>query len=270
MAAELRQGRQQLFPAGAAVQEGKLVATPPALTVEGLEVAYGRVQVLFGIDLEVAAGGVCALLGTNGAGKSTIVRAVSGLLRPSRGTIRLFGEDVTTHSPEARVRRGMAAVAGGRATFASLSVEENLRIGTWSFRHDRLRREAATNAALRHFPLLARRRRQRAGTLSGGEQQLLALARALMVEPRLLVIDELTLGLAPAAADEVLETIRAVAASGVTVLLVEQSVSRAVRVSQTAYFLERGQVRFAGPAAELPARSDLLRPVLLSPGERGC
>jgi ABC-type branched-subunit amino acid transport system ATPase component len=246
-----------------------LVGAPPALAVQGLEVMYGRVQVVFGVDLEVAVGGVCALLGTNGAGKSTIVRALSGLIRPSRGTVRLFGEDVTSSSPEARVGLGMVAVPGGRATFPSLTVEESLRIGTWPFRHDRSRSERAMAAALARFPHLADRRGQKAGTLSGGEQQLLALARALMPEPRLLLVDELTLGLAPAAADDVLATIAGLGAEGVTVLLVEQSVRRAVSVAQTAYFLERGQVRFAGPAAELPGRTDLLRPILLAPGAPG-
>jgi ABC-type branched-subunit amino acid transport system ATPase component len=239
------------------------LVTAPALRVDGLEASYGRVQVLFGVDLEVAPGEVCALLGTNGAGKSTIVAAVSGLIRPSGGTVRLFGEDVTSMRPEARVGLGMAAVPGGRATFPSLTVEESLKIGAWSFRRDRTRVQQALAAALSRFPHLADRRQQKAGTLSGGEQQLLALARALMSEPRLLLVDELTLGLAPAAADEVLATVAGLAAEGVTVLLVEQSVARAVSVAQVAYFLERGQVRFAGPAAQLPARTDLLRPVLL-------
>jgi ABC-type branched-subunit amino acid transport system ATPase component len=242
-----------------------LVVAPPALTVRDLDVSYGRVQVVFDVDLEVPPGGVCALLGTNGAGKSTIVRAVSGLIRPSAGTVSLFGDDVTSVKPEARVRLGMVAVPGGRATFPSLTVAESLRIGCWPFRRDRRRAARAMTEALARFPQLASRRQQRAGTLSGGEQQLLALARALMTEPRLLLVDELTLGLAPAAADEVLATVAGLASEGVTVLLVEQSVSRAAGVADTAYFLERGRVRFVGPAADLPARTDLLRPVLLAP-----
>jgi ABC-type branched-subunit amino acid transport system ATPase component len=241
-----------------------LVVAPPALTVRDLDVSYGRVQVVFEVDLDVPSGGVCALLGTNGAGKSTIVRAVSGLIRASSGAVHLFGDDVTSVKPEARVGLGMVAVPGGRATFPSLTVEESLRIGTWPFRRDGRRVERAITAALARFPQLADRRQQRAGTLSGGEQQLLALARALMPEPRLLLVDELTLGLAPAAADAVLATVAGLPAAGVTVLLVEQSVSRAVAVADTAYFLERGRVRFAGPAADLLARTDLLRPVLLS------
>jgi ABC-type branched-subunit amino acid transport system ATPase component len=240
-----------------------LVDAGLALSVRALDVAYGRVQVVFGLDLDLGANGVCALLGTNGAGKSTILRTVCGLLRARSGTVSLFGEDITGSRPESRVRRGMVLVAGGRSTFPSLTVEESLRIGTWTFRHDRHRADKAVAAALDRFPILAERRKQRAGTLSGGEQQLLALARALLSSPRVLLVDELTLGLAPAAADEVLATVAALATEGTSILLVEQSLSRAVAVAQTAYFLERGRVRFAGPAADLPARTDLLRPILL-------
>ncbi len=241
-----------------------MVDAPAALSVQGLDVAYGRVQVVFGVDLEVAGGTVCALLGTNGAGKSTIVRAVSGLLRPQAGTVRLFGEDIGALPAQARVRRGMAMVPGGHATFPSLTVEESLRVGTWPFRRDRGRADRAVAEALARFPKLAQRRGQASGTLSGGEQQLVALARALMGDPRVLIVDELTLGLAPAAAEAVLATVAGLAAAGMTVVLVEQSVTRALQVAQTAYFLERGRVLFAGAARDLPARTDLLRPVLLA------
>jgi branched-chain amino acid transport system ATP-binding protein len=216
------------------------------------------------VDLDVAEGTVCALLGTNGAGKSTILRAVSGVARCERGTVRLFGEDITALTAEQRVGRGMVMIAGGRATFPSLTVEESLGIGAWPFRHDRRRVGAAVAEALTRFPRLAERRHQRAGTLSGGEQQFLALARALMTRPRLLLVDELTLGLAPKAADEVLATVVDLVASGHTILLVDQSVRRAVAVADRAYFLDRGEVRFCGPAADLLARTDLLRPVLLA------
>jgi len=232
-----------------------------ALTVQGLDVWYGRVQVCFGVDLEVPDGSVCALVGTNGAGKSTVLRAVAGLVRPSRGTVRLFDEDVSGLSTEGRVRRGMVLVAGGRATFPSLTVEESLRVGTWPFRRDRARVQQAVDGALTLFPILARHTRQLSGSLSGGEQQVLALARALLAGPRLLLVDELTLGLAPSAADEVVE---AVGGLDVGVLLVEQDARRALRVAERAYFLERGEVRFAGPASELAGRADLLRPVLLA------
>jgi branched-chain amino acid transport system ATP-binding protein len=217
------------------------------------------------VDVEVLEGSICALVGTNGAGKSTVLRAATGLVRLSHGSVRLFGQDVTRLSPEDRVGRGLVLVAGGRATFPSLSVEESVRIGTYTFRHDRSRVEEAVATALAPFPRLVERRTQRAGSLSGGEQQLLALARALAMAPRVLLVDELTIGLAPAAADEVLAAVTALAGTGVTVLLVEQSIRRALAVAETAYFLERGQVRFDGPAAALATRTDLLRPVLLAP-----
>jgi ABC-type branched-subunit amino acid transport system ATPase component len=235
-----------------------------ALSVRGLEVSYGRVPVCFGIDLDVPPASVCALLGTNGAGKSTILRAISGVAPCRRGTVRLFGEDISRLSAEHRVRREMVMIPGGRATFPSLTVDESLRLGTWPFRSDRSRVETAVAEALDRFPRLADRRRQRAGTLSGGEQQLLALARALMTKPRLLLIDELTLGLAPKAADELLTIVVDLVARGQTVLLVEQSVRRAVAVAERAYFIDRGEVRFCGPASDLLARTDLLQPVLLA------
>jgi ABC-type branched-subunit amino acid transport system ATPase component len=237
---------------------------PAALSVRGLHVSYGRVPVCFGIDLDVAERSVCALLGTNGSGKSTVLRAVSGVVPRRQGTVRLFGEDITGLTAEQRVGRGMVMIPGGRATFPSLTVEESLRIGTWTFRRDRRRVETAVAEALARFPRLAQRRHQRAGTLSGGEQQLLGLARALMTQPRLLLIDELTLGLAPKAADEILAAMTDLVAGGQTVLLVEQSVRRAVAVAEQAYFLDRGEVRFCGPAADLLTRADLLRPVLLA------
>jgi ABC-type branched-subunit amino acid transport system ATPase component len=228
-------------------------------------VAYGRVPVLFGVDLDVPADSLTALVGTNGAGKSTVLRAVSGLLRPRRGTVELFGDDITAVPPDQRVGRGLLMVAGGRSTYPSLTVEESLRVATYSFRRDRSRVAAALSAAFAHFPFLEKRRTQVAGTLSGGEQHLLALAGALAVRPRVLLVDELTLGLAPAAADDLLGTVAELASGGVTVLLVEQSIRRALAVADQAVFLERGEVRFAGPAAGLVARRDLLRPVLLAP-----
>ena len=240
-----------------------------ALSVRNLHVSFGRVPVCFGVDFDVDEGSVCALLGTNGAGKSTILRAVSGVVPARRGTVRLFGEDITALPAEQRVTRGMVMIPGGRATFPSLTIEESLRVGAWQFRRDRRRVEMAVADALASFPRLADRRHQRAGTLSGGEQQLLALARALMTQPRLLLIDELTLGLAPRAADAVLAAVVELVASGHTVLLVEQSIRRAVAVADRAYFLDRGEVRFEGPATDLLARTDLLQPVLLGPTRGG-
>jgi branched-chain amino acid transport system ATP-binding protein len=239
------------------------------LAVRDLHVSFGRVPVCLGVDFDVEAGSVCALLGTNGAGKSTVLRAVSGVVPCQRGTVRLFGEDVTHLTPEQRVGRGMVLIEGGRATFPSLTVEETLRLGAWPFRRDRRRVDAAIADAFARFPRFADRRHQRAGTLSGGEQHLLALARALVNRPRVLLIDELTLGLAPSASDEVMAAVIDLVATGHTVVLVEQAIHRAVAVADKAYFLDRGEVRFCGPAGELLGRTDLLRPVLLSPTRSG-
>ena len=236
-----------------------------ALQVRNLDFHYGTTQVLFGVDLEVEEGEVCALLGTNGAGKSTLLRAVAGLDHPSRGTVRLFGATTTFLEAEQLAEMGVALLSGGRMTFPSLTVEENLRVGAFDLRRDpalagKLDRVYAA------FPTLLDRRGQPAGTLSGGEQQMLALGRCLVRAPKLLLVDELTLGLAPLVVEQLLEIVREINASGTTVVLVEQSVNLALQLAGRAYFLERGAVRFAGPTAELLARDDLLRPVFLATG----
>jgi ABC-type branched-subunit amino acid transport system ATPase component len=229
-----------------------------ALQVSDLDFAYGRHQVLFGVSLSVREGEIAALLGTNGAGKSTILRAVAGLDRPTSGTIRLFGDDTTYRDADDAVRRGVALLAGGRMTFPSLTVDENLRVGAYTLKGARL------DEVYERFPALASRRQQRAGTLSGGEQQMLALGRVLLLQPRLLLIDELTLGLAPKVVEELIGTVREINAQGTTVLLVEQSVNLALTLASRSFFLERGQVRFDGPTEELLRRDDLLRPVFLA------
>ena len=229
-----------------------------ALEVRDLDFAYGPQQVLFGVSLTVMEGEIAALLGTNGAGKSTILRAVAGLDPPVGGRIRLFGEDTTYRDAEDAVHRGVALLAGGRMTFPSLTVEENLRVGAYSLGH------AAVDEVYERFPALASRRQQRAGTLSGGEQQMLALGRVLLTKPRLLLIDELTLGLAPKVVEHLIGTVREVNAHGTTVLLVEQSVNLALTLAAHSFFLERGEVRFDGPTDELLQRDDLLRPVFLA------
>jgi ABC-type branched-subunit amino acid transport system ATPase component len=235
----------------------------PALAVEGIDFSYGQVQVLFGIDLTVGEGEAVALLGTNGAGKSTLLKVVCGLVKPSAGSVQLFGDDITARSTDGRVRAGLVQVPGGRATFPSLSVEENLRAGAWTFRRKRSLVAERQAAVLDLFPELAERLASPAGTLSGGQQQMLALGRALMLRPRVLLIDELSLGLAPVVVERLLETVRRLNADGVTVVLVEQSVNIALSLATTAYFLERGTVRFGGPAAELAERDDLVRSVFL-------
>jgi branched-chain amino acid transport system ATP-binding protein len=232
------------------------------LEVEGLRVAFGKVRVLEAVDFRVAAGEVVALLGTNGAGKSTLLRAVSGLIRPAGGTVRFDGQDVTGARPVELVRRGLVQMPGGRATFPGLSVEENLRVG--GITAPRAERSDRVAEVLDLFPWLAERRGQLAGSLSGGQQQQLALARALMGRPRLLMIDELSLGLAPVIVEQLLEVVEGLRRRGVSIVIVEQHVDMALAFADRAYFLERGQVRFDGPAADLHGRTDLLRAVFLT------
>ena len=235
----------------------------PLLAVSHLDFSYGPVQVLFDVDLRVDEGEMVALLGTNGAGKSTLLRAISGLGLPDRGSVRLDGHDVTFVDAERRVGLGISQVPGGKAVFGQLSVVENMRIYAWSLGRDHRRVEHGIERALDVFPRLAERRDAPAGALSGGEQQMLALAKALIVEPRLLLIDELSLGLAPKVVGELLETVKAINATGTAVVLVEQSVNVALSLVHRAYFMEKGTVRFEGPARELLHRDDLLRSVFL-------
>jgi ABC-type branched-subunit amino acid transport system ATPase component/predicted MFS family arabinose efflux permease len=240
--------------------------TEPArnlLEVRNLDFSYGSVQVLFGVDLDVREGEIVALLGTNGAGKSTLLRAVCGLEHPTRGSIRLDGQDVTYLEAEQVLALGLSQMPGGKATFPGLTVEENLRAGCFSFRRDRERVEREIAQVEAWFAVLADRRRQLASTLSGGEQQMLALGKAFLTRPRLLCIDELSLGLAPAVVEQLLGIVREIHARGTTVVIVEQSVNVALALATTAVFMEKGEVRFSGPARELLDRPDLLRSVFL-------
>ena len=234
-----------------------------ALEVRNLDFSYGQMQVLFDVALDVDDGEIVALLGTNGAGKSTLLRAVCGLDLPTRGSVRCFGDDITWLDAETRVGKGVIQVPGGRSTFPSLTVLENLRTGGYRYRRDKARLDAAVEEVFGYFPALDGRKEQAAGTLSGGEQQMVALGRAFIAEPRLLLIDELSLGLAPVIVEQLLGIVRAFSARGTTLVLVEQSVNVALSVATTAYFMERGEVRFGGPAADLLARDDLLRSVFL-------
>jgi ABC-type branched-subunit amino acid transport system ATPase component/sugar phosphate permease len=236
----------------------------PALQIHNLDFAYGTNQVLFDVNLEVPEGEIVALLGTNGAGKSTLLRLVAGLEHPHRGVIRLFGTNTTYLEPEQILGQGAALLVGGKMAFGSLTVRDNLRVGEHSIRHDGAHARAAFDEAMDRFPELASKLDQPAGTLSGGEQQMLALSRVLMTEPRLLLIDELALGLAPKTVDRLMALVRRVNQQGTTVVLVEQSVNRALHLAPHAMFLERGAIRYDGPTAELLERDDLLRPVFLA------
>jgi ABC-type branched-subunit amino acid transport system ATPase component/sugar phosphate permease len=235
----------------------------PVLQVRNLDAGYGSVQVLFGVDLDVREGEVLALLGTNGAGKSTLLRAISGLLTPTRGVIRLDGRQVTFTDAPTRVGLGVVQVPGGKAVFPSLTVAENLLAGAHRYGWDRDRIAARVDDVVTLLPRLGERFDQRAGSLSGGEQQMLAIGKALLLEPRLLLIDELSLGLAPVVVQDLLEVVEVLKARGVTMVLVEQSLNVALSVADRAVFMEKGRVRFTGPAAELLERPDLARAVFL-------
>ena len=235
----------------------------PVLQVRGLDAGYGPVQVLFGVDLDVREGEVLALLGTNGAGKSTLLRAVSGLLTPSRGVVRLDGRDVTFTDAPTRVGLGIVQVPGGKAVFPSLTVAENLLAGAHRYGWDRRTITARVDDVVELLPRLGERFEQSAGSLSGGEQQMLALGKALLLEPRVLLVDELSLGLAPVVVQDLLALVERLRERGVTMVLVEQSLNVALSVADRAVFMEKGQVRFTGPAAELLDRPDLARAVFL-------
>jgi branched-chain amino acid transport system ATP-binding protein len=229
------------------------------LELEGVEARYGPVRALDGVSLAVGEGEVVALLGANGAGKTTTLRAVSGTVRRT-GRISLAGRSLATRSPEAVARAGVAHVPEGRGTFAELSVRENLRLGAWT-RRGRLRGE--DERVLAHFPALAERTRQPAGTLSGGEQQMLALARALMARPRLLMLDEPSLGLAPLVVATIFRILRGLnEEEGLAILLVEQNATLALEAASTAYVLETGRVAVEGPADELRANESVRRSYL--------
>jgi branched-chain amino acid transport system ATP-binding protein len=220
------------------------------LKVEELQVAYGAVRALSGVSLEVAAGEVVAILGANGAGKSTLLRTISGLVPTARGRIVFDGEAITNCESQVAVRKGIVQVPEGRQLFPELTVEENLTIGAFA-RKDRHQARADVDAVCRRFPRLNDRRRQVAATLSGGEQQMVAIARALMARPRLLMLDEPSMGLAPKLVREVFAIIRELNDAGTTILLVEQNAHMALTVAHRAYVLENGQVALSGAAADL-------------------
>jgi branched-chain amino acid transport system ATP-binding protein len=231
------------------------------LRVEALEAGYGKAQVLFGVDLEVVENELVALLGANGAGKTTLLRAISGLVRPWSGRVLLEGQDLGGLSPAKRARMGLGHVPEGRQLFPLMTVEENLRLGAAFLAPGREREGYERVYGL--FPRLAERRRQLAGTLSGGEQQMLAIGRALMGFPKILLVDEPSLGLSPRLAEEVLLALKAVAGEGVGVLLVEQNVALTLDVAERGYVLEHGKVVLEGPASVL-AQDPRVREAYLS------
>ncbi|MGH9085988.1 MAG: ABC transporter permease subunit, partial [Acidimicrobiales bacterium] len=233
------------------------------LVVRDLEVAYGKTQVLFGVDFHVEHGEMVALLGTNGAGKSTLLSAVCGLVKPVGGTIDFDGHSIAGHAAQDTVADGVVLMPGGKGIFPTLTVAENLQLAGWLFKDEPDHVRDATEQVLQFFPVLLDRWDQKAGNLSGGEQQMLTLGQAFIARPRLLLIDELSLGLAPIIVEQLLGIVRAIHDNGTTVVLVEQSVNVAITLAQRAVFLEKGEVRFDGPTAELLERPEILRAVFL-------
>lgn len=240
----------------------------PVLQVRNLDYSYGRVQVLFDVEIEVAKGEVLALLGTNGAGKSTLLRAISGLGIPDRGVVRLNGRTITYAEAETRFRVGIVQLRGGEGIFPALSVTDNLRACLLDTDLDSAAAQRRISEAIETFPSLQNRRGELAANLSGGQQQMLALAMALVHEPEVLLIDELSLGLAPVVVQELLEVVQDLKARGQTMVVVEQSLNVALAFADRAVFMEKGVVRFEGPATELAQRDDLARAVFLG-GEGG-
>ncbi len=239
--------------------DGKLLAC------KGIDMSYGSVQILFGVDFDVAEGELVALLGTNGAGKSTLLKGICGLVRPKRGTVLFKGDDITKVPADVTARRGISMMPGGKGVFPTLSVAENLKHGRVA--HPRRHGTSGSGRAKRCsrlFPILRQRSNQMAGNLSGGEQQMLALGSALMTRPELLMIDELSLGLAPTVVGQLLEVVEEVHRRGTTIVIVEQSVNVALNIAKRAAFMEKGEVRFEGPTAELLERPDILRSVFIA------
>ena len=226
------------------------------LRLESVKAGYGEFQALFDMTLTVEEGRVISLIGANGAGKTTTLRVISGLLRPSGGAIRFRGEDISRVKPYEMVERGISHVPEGRQLFPHMSVEENLALGAYVPR-SRPRLKALMEEQFELFPKLKERRKQIAGTLSGGEQQMVAIARGLMAQPSLLLLDEPSLGLAPKIAEEVFEKIREVAASGVTVLIVEQNVVDGLSISDAGYVVEHGAVVLTGTSKQLLANEQV-------------
>jgi len=231
------------------------------LEVKDLDVHYGGIHALKGVSFSVEEGKIVTLIGANGAGKTTTLRAISGMLKPTRGTIRFNGAAITGDAPHTIVERGLAHVPEGRGIFANLTVDENLQLGAY------LRRDTAAVAkdrarALELFPRIRERLGQNAGTLSGGEQQMLAIARALLTRPKLLLLDEPSLGLAPQMVQLIFKIVKTIVAEGTTILLVEQNAHMALSIAASAHVLEVGTLVSSGPAAEL-ARDDKIRKAYL-------
>jgi ABC-type branched-subunit amino acid transport system ATPase component len=241
----------------------------PILRCQDVDVAYGPVQVLFGVDLDIAKGEIVALLGTNGAGKSTILKAISGLVKPLKGSIEFAGQDITGMPANKTAALGLVQMPGGKGTFPTLTVEDNLKLAGWLVKDDKDRLTAALDHVFGLFPILKERYKQQAGNLSGGEQQMLTLGQSLLNDPTLLMIDELSLGLAPAIVGQLIDVVKQIHAEGTTIIVVEQSINVALTLAERAVFMEKGEVRFSGATQELLDRPDILRSVFIAGASTG-
>jgi branched-chain amino acid transport system ATP-binding protein len=261
---DVAQARSTLATAVRLREEMESGVDRPLLVCKGVDVAYDTVQILFGVDLDVREGEIIALLGTNGAGKSTLLKAIAGLVDPIGGAIFFEGRDITHSDAVAAAKAGIVVVPGGKAVFPTLTVAEHFKAGTWLYAdEDPAEVQRRIDEVLDLFPRLRERWDQLAGNMSGGEQQQLALGMAFVAKPRLLIIDELSLGLAPTIVEQLLQIVRKIHEGGCTIILVEQSVNVALTIATRAYFMEKGEVRFSGPTAELLERGDILRSVFL-------
>lgn len=240
-----------------------MTITEPMLAARHIDFSYGQLQVLFGVTVEVGQGESLALLGTNGAGKSTLLKVICGLESPSKGRVTYGGADITGVAPERLPAKGLLLVVGGKAVFTDMTIDENLEMQAISARYSSAQLRQRRDVVFGTFPRLAERRSQKAGTLSGGEQQQLALGKALLLNPKVLCIDELSLGLAPIIVGELLELVHRIHETGVTLIVVEQSLNVAAHLCERAVFLEKGEVRFEGSTRDLLARDDIARAVFL-------
>ena len=234
------------------------MSTAPFLTVEGVHAGYGRIPILHGVSLTVHAGEVVSIIGPNGAGKSTALKLIVGVLAPWQGQVRFNGEVISGRRPDEILHRGLAFVPQGRIVFPQMTVLENLEMGAYSER-DRTRIDQALERVYQLFPVLLARRKQKAGTLSGGEQQMLAIGRALMIQPRLILLDEPSLGLSPKLLDVIFDKLAELKAAGMTMMIVEQNAMRALALANRGYVLELGRNRFEGPGPALLADPEVKR-----------
>jgi len=241
-----------------------ITAGEPFLAVRDLDASYGPVQILFGLDLDIHEGEIVALLGTNGAGKSTLFKCITGLLPPTRGSVRFAGQELRGLATDEIAARGVVMMPGGKSVFPTLTVRDNLRLACWLKRKDSTAVRDAEARVLEMFPRLADRIDQLAGNLSGGEQQMLAVGQALIPDPKILLIDELSLGLAPTIVGQLIDVVHQIHATGLTIVVVEQSINVALKLAGRAVFMEKGEFRFTGSTQDLLDRPDILRSVFIA------